>query len=164
LFTGKSHALENAESWATFDPPAPIPAAGVNKKKQHMKTSRDRINKETLDSPCSSDGKDEWKTSDRGFNKKWPTRGHGSSSSRDVSPWDEEDPEYRRRPRPVVGPPPAPTSGSRYDHPRSIRRLNSGDDDYGYEEEIYDRRGRRIIKEPMIGRSRENFDAGKLFF
>ena len=54
--------------------------------------STELVNKNGPDSPCSSDPKEEWKEPE--YNRKWPTKGHTSSSSRDVSP----EGEYRRRP------------------------------------------------------------------
>lgn len=81
------------------------------------------------ESPCSSDDKADWKTD----NKKW--RGHTSSSSRDLSPWDDD--EYR-------------SHRSLSSHPdrhgfymRHARRMNSCDDDYEYEDEKARRRDRR---------------------
>lgn len=44
---------------------------------------------------------------------------------------------------------------------RHARRMNSGDDDYEYEEELNKRRERRIAAKGM-SRSRENFDSGEL--
>lgn len=76
-----------------------------------------------IDSPCSSDGKDELKLMDR----KWP-RGHTSSSSRDVSPWDDDGQEYRRR---EVSP--GMSSERQAHYMRHGRRMNSCDEDYEYE-------------------------------
>ena len=81
------------------------------------------------ESPCSSDDKADWKAD----TKKW--RGHTSSSSRDLSPWDDD--EYR-------------SHRSLSSHPdrhgfymRHARRMNSCDDDYEYEDEKARRRDRR---------------------
>lgn len=81
------------------------------------------------ESPCSSDDKADWKAD----NKKW--HGHTSSSSRDLSPWDDD--EYR-------------SHRSLSSHPdrhgfymRHARRMNSCDDDYEYEDEKTRRRDRR---------------------
>lgn len=89
------------------------------------------------ESPCSSDiadDKADWKAD----SKKW--RGHTSSSSRDLSPWDDD--EYRSR-RGIE-------NRSLSSHPdrhgfymRHARRMNSCDDDYEYEDEKARRRERR---------------------
>lgn len=96
------------------------------------------------ESPYSSDDKADWKTE----SKKW-NRGQTSSSSRDLSPWDDDGSEYRKR---------AMTS-----HPdrhgfymRHARRMNSCDDDYEYEDR---RRERRPASKTSMNRSRENFDS-----
>lgn len=93
--------------------------------------------KMVAESPCSSDDKADWKTD----NKKW--RGHTSSSSRDLSPWDDD--EYR-------------SHRSLSSHPdrhgfymRHARRMNSCDDEYDYEDEKARRRERRNNGEfPLI--------------
>lgn len=101
------------------------------------------------ESPCSSDEKNDWKA-EQEYNKKWP-RGHTSSSSRDLSPWDDDGPDYRRR-----GVPP-----DRHGfYMRHARRMNSCDDDYEYEEELAKRRERRVASSKGgVSRSRENFDS-----
>lgn len=84
-----------------------------------------------MESPCSSDDKDELKV----LNRKWP-KGHTSSSSRDVSPWDDEFGEGRRRVSPGV---------DRQGHyMRHGRRMDS-DDEYENEYEaavVREREGR----------------------
>jgi len=75
-------------------------------------------NKNDMESPCSSEGKNEWKN-DPEYNRKWP-KGQTSSSSRDVSPWDEDTQEYRRR----------PYSAEKNHHVRHTRRMNSCEDDF----------------------------------
>ncbi|EAT40004.1 AAEL008229-PA [Aedes aegypti] len=113
------------------------------------------MDKHGVESPCSSDPKDEWKN-EREYARRWPTKGHTSSSSRDVSPWDEDGPEYRKRPPSQHHP---PTSGERYHHPRMPpRRINSNDEEY--DEDIKDRseRRRRMKGGQMGTRSRDNFD------
>lgn len=113
------------------------------------------MDKPGVESPCSSDPKDEWKN-EREYARRWPTKGHTSSSSRDVSPWDEDGPEYRKRPPSQHHP---PTSGERYHHPRMPpRRINSNDEEY--DEDIKDRseRRRRMKGGQMGTRSRDNFD------
>ncbi|XP_055620361.1 protein disabled isoform X2 [Toxorhynchites rutilus septentrionalis] len=143
----------NNESWAVFDQPEPPPGQKKHDRGRSPKGRTDLLDKNGPDSPCSSDPKDEWK-SDRDYGRRWPTKGHTSSSSRDVSPWDEDDPEYRKRP-PSHHP---PTSGERYHHPRMPpRRINSNDDDY--EDELKERsERRRRMKGQISARSRDNFD------
>uniref|UniRef100_A0A182PRZ4 PID domain-containing protein n=1 Tax=Anopheles epiroticus TaxID=199890 RepID=A0A182PRZ4_9DIPT len=163
------------ESWAVFDQPEP--PLHHPSKRQDMRhdavrgdTGRRGGDKNGPDSPCSSDPKDEWTKADlRDYNRRWPSKGHTSSSSRDVSPWDEEGPDYRKRSsmHPSAGDPSAamrhhhPTSGERYHHPRMPpRRINSNDEDYD-EEMVKDReRGmqRRRMKGGVGSRSRDNFE------
>lgn len=82
------------------------------------------------ESPCSSDDKADWKAE----NKKW--RGHTSSSSRDLSPWDDD--EYRSSHRSLSSHP------DRHGfYMRHARRMNSCDDEYEYEDEKARRRERR---------------------
>lgn len=137
------------ESWAVFDQPEPAPMP----KKHEAGRVHKGVDKNGPESPCSSDPKDEWKT-DREYGRRWPAKGQTSSSSRDVSPWDEDGPEYRKRPS---GHHP-PTSGERYHHPRMPpRRINSNDEDY--EDEMKDRgERRRRMKGQMSSRSRDNFE------
>lgn len=89
-----------------------------------------------VESPCSSDDKDELKVLG---SRKWP-KGHTSSSSRDVSPrdaspWDDEFGEGngvvagRRRVSPGVA------SDRQGHYMRHGRRMDSCDDDYEYENE-----------------------------
>ncbi|XP_062544006.1 protein disabled isoform X2 [Armigeres subalbatus] len=139
------------ESWAVFDQPAHPPAP----KKPDGGRLPKGADKPSAESPCSSDPKDEWKN-EREYARRWPTKGHTSSSSRDVSPWDEDGPEYRKRPPSQHHP---PTSGERYHHPRMPpRRINSNDEDY--EDDMKDRceRRRRMKGGQMSSRSRDNFD------
>lgn len=106
-----------------------------------------------VDSPCSSDEKNEWKT-EQEYHKRWP-RGHTSSSSRDLSPWDDD------------GQPPI-ERGRRGLHPdrhgfymRHARRMHSGDDDYEYEEEVAKSHREKRLKVNAMGRNRDNFDTGE---
>lgn len=99
------------------------------------------------ESPCSSDDKGDWKL-ERENSKRW-ARGQTSSSSRDVSPWDDDGPDYKRRAHPA-------TSRHGY-YMRHGRRMTSGDDDFDYEEEMARRRSDRRMKSGM-SRSREDFD------
>ncbi|XP_058834698.1 protein disabled isoform X2 [Topomyia yanbarensis] len=137
------------ESWAVFD--QSVPPAGP-KKPESGRQPRG-IDKNGPESPCSSEPKDEWKT-DRDYGRRWPHKGQTSSSSRDVSPWDEDGPEFRKRP-PSHHP---PTSGERYHHPRMPpRRINSNEEDY--EDDKKDRGDRRRrMKGQISSRSRENFE------
>lgn len=99
-----------------------------------------------MESPCSSDGKDELKLMDR----KWPDKGHTSSSSRDVSPWDDE---YGvsgggggGRDGVVVGdgrhsrPSPGIATDRQGHYMRHGRRMDSCDEDYEYEADYKARR------------------------
>lgn len=111
--------------------------------------------KDGQDSPYSSDGKNDWKQKEVG-GRRW--KGHNSSSSRDVSPWDEEGPDYRRRYH--HAPPPHPSD--RYARPpgpkHHSRRKNSCDEEY--EDDMMDRRatrGSRMAKAP-VNRSKEILD------
>ncbi|EAA11384.4 AGAP006528-PA [Anopheles gambiae str. PEST] len=161
------------ESWAVFDQPEP--PLHHPSKRQDMRpdtvrgdSGRRSGDKNGPDSPCSSDPKDEWTKADlRDYNRRWPSKGHTSSSSRDVSPWDEEGPDYRKRssmhPSGGGGDPSMrhhhPTSGERYHHPRMPpRRINSNDEDY--DEELVKERGqqRRRMKSGVGSRSRDNFE------
>nr|XP_019532643.2 protein disabled-like isoform X2 [Aedes albopictus] len=140
------------ESWAVFDQPEHLSA---QKKLDGNRPLKAGMDKAGVESPCSSDPKDEWKN-EREYARRWPNKGHTSSSSRDVSPWDEDGPEYRKRPPSQHHP---PTSGERYHHPRMPpRRINSNDEDY--DEDIKDRsdRRRRVKGSQVSSRNRDNFD------
>ncbi|XP_053672338.1 protein disabled [Anopheles nili] len=153
------------ESWAVFDQPEP-PSHHTSKRQDlRHDTSRNdgrrSGDKNGPDSPCSSDPKDEWtKTDQREYSRRWPTKGHTSSSSRDVSPWDEEGPDYRKRSSMHPSGHHHSTSGERYHHPRMPpRRINSNDEDYD-EELVKDQRSqqRRRMKGGVGSRSRDNFE------
>lgn len=107
------------------------------------------------ESPCSSEEKNDWKT-EQEYNKRWP-RQHTSSSSRDLSPWDDDAPEFRAR----RGIPPPDRHGF---YMRHARRMNSCDDDYEYEEELAKRRERRMATKAGMSRSRENFDSDSQWY
>uniref|UniRef100_A0A182JVT9 PID domain-containing protein n=1 Tax=Anopheles christyi TaxID=43041 RepID=A0A182JVT9_9DIPT len=160
------------ESWAVFDQPEPPLHHSSNRQEMRHDAARGESgrrsgDKNGPDSPCSSDPKDEWTKADlRDYNRRWPSKGHTSSSSRDVSPWDEEGPDYRKRSsmHPSGGDPSMrhhhPTSGERYHHPRMPpRRINSNDEDYD-EDIVKDQRGqqRRRMKSGVGSRSRDNFE------
>uniref|UniRef100_A0A182RU55 PID domain-containing protein n=1 Tax=Anopheles funestus TaxID=62324 RepID=A0A182RU55_ANOFN len=160
------------ESWAVFDQPEP-PSHHASKRQDMRHEAvrgdggRRSGDKNGPESPCSSDPKDEWTKADlREYGRRWPSKGHTSSSSRDVSPWDEEGPDYRKRTamHPSGGDPSMrhhhPTTGERYHHPRMPpRRINSNDEDYE-DEIVKDQRGqqRRRMKSGVGSRSRDNFE------
>ncbi|XP_035910047.1 protein disabled isoform X1 [Anopheles stephensi] len=161
------------ESWAIFDQPEPPASHHPPSKRQDLRHDAGRRSgdKNGPDSPCSSDPKDEWTKADlREYGRRWPSKGHTSSSSRDVSPWDEEGPDYRKRAssmHPPAGGDPSmrhhhPTTGERYHHPRMPpRRINSNDEDYDDEMVVVvkDQRGqRRRMKSGVGSRSRDNFE------
>ncbi|KAG4073767.1 hypothetical protein HA402_000991 [Bradysia odoriphaga] len=133
-----------AESWAVFDtitePVKDDPAKSPKQKNEHPVDS------------CSSDEKNEWKT-EQEYHKRWP-RGHTSSSSRDLSPWDDDAQQQSER-------------GRRGLHPdrhgfymRHARRMHSGDDDYEYEEEMTKSHRDKRSKN-SASRNRDNFDTGE---
>ncbi|XP_037905008.1 protein disabled isoform X3 [Hermetia illucens] len=131
------------ESWAIFEKAADKQQSsngGPTAKSPKIPTSKD-----LPESPCSSDGKDEWKGEQ--YVKKWP-KGQTSSSSRDLSPWDDETSDYKKRP-------PDRTDRHGY-YMRHARRMNSCDDDYDYDEEVSKRRERRV--KSHTSRSKENFE------
>lgn len=111
------------ESWAVFDKP------DIMENKPSEQTISRSLKQTTVggtkeivagESPCSSDGKDDWK-GEQEYGKKWP-KGHTSSSSRDLSPWDDEAPDYKKR---------IPSGADRHGYyMRHARRMNSCDDDY----------------------------------
>ncbi|XP_055528741.1 protein disabled isoform X2 [Wyeomyia smithii] len=145
--TSKLTPTNTNESWAVFDQPEPAP---TQRKADAIRQSKEKNGPE---SPCSSDPKEEWKT-ERDYGRRWPNKGHTSSSSRDVSPWDEDGPDFRKRP-PCHHP---PTAGERYHHPRiPPKRINSNDEDYEDEKKERSDRRRRM-KGQMNSRSRENFE------
>jgi len=126
------------QSWATFDspktkgkarltlPPPPPPASNTSQP-------------DTVESPCSSDPRDDgWSKQQRRWAKK--ERQQTSSSSRDLSPWDDETPEYLKRRQlaaaqmahphqPQMPPQPQHTDRHGY-YMRHARRMNSCDEDY----------------------------------
>lgn len=108
---------------------------------------KEETSKVVAESPYSSDDKADWKVD----NRKWP-RGHTSSSSRDLSPWDDDGSDYKRR-----GISSHPDRHGFY--MRHARRMNSCDDEYEYEGEMGRRRDRRNVSKSSMNRSRENFDS-----
>lgn len=163
----ESKPHEPSQSWAVFEQ---YESTKSLKEKSATPTNipgpikaTSRENQTEKESPYSSDGKNEYKTREKEYHTRWP-KPHTSSSSRDVSPWDEDGPptgEYRRRPRPVHHEPPHHHSQDRYSRPPAQRRrINSCDED---NEDVYDRskhmppRG-RVPKSPMH-RSKEFLDS-----
>ncbi|KAH8303544.1 hypothetical protein KR018_002561 [Drosophila ironensis] len=162
------------QSWATFDspkakgkarltlPPPPPPASNTSQP-------------DTVESPCSSDPRDDgWSKQQRRWAKK--ERQQTSSSSRDLSPWDDETPEYLKRRQlgaaqlshphqpqmPLPMQPPPPDRHGYY--MRHARRMNSCDEDYDYDAEFMARRDQQQQQQQQrkfkhgLSRSRDNFD------
>ncbi|KAL5292877.1 DAB2 family protein [Megaselia abdita] len=122
------------ESWACFD-------KQIEQTEKEIKILEKQELEQNKESPCSSDGPKDWKG-----NKRWP-KGQTSSSSRDLSPWDDEANDYKKR---------IPPNDRHGFYARNSKRLNSCDDDYDYEEEMALRRERKI--KGGMSRSRDNFD------
>ncbi|XP_055845408.1 protein disabled isoform X2 [Episyrphus balteatus] len=143
--TGGKSPKSPKESWAVFDK-----GAGMDGGKHRLKSPKPTSAQG--ESPCSSDGKEDWhRTGGEESNKRWP-KGQTSSSSRDLSPWDDETSDYKKR-----IPPTAVGGADRHGYyMRHARRMNSCDEDYEYEEEMNKRRERKI--KSGISRSRENFE------
>lgn len=158
--------MENSESWAVFEQDESVK---ISKEKSLTPTNVKTVNRENAaekESPYSSDGKNEYRQREKEYHRRWP-KPHTSSSSRDVSPWDEDGPpptgEYRRRPRPHHHEASHHHSTDRYARPPGPgprRRINSCDEEY---EEEYERRPLpprgRTSKGPMH-RSKEVLDSG----
>ncbi|XP_034136249.1 protein disabled-like isoform X3 [Drosophila guanche] len=147
------------QSWATFDspkakgkarltlPPPPPPASNTSQQ-------------DTAESPCSSDPRDDgWSKQQRRWAKK--ERHQTSSSSRDLSPWDDETPEYVKR-RQMAHAQVQPQHTDRHGYyMRHARRMNSCDEDYDYDAELMARREREQQQRKFkhgLSRSRDNFD------
>ncbi|XP_055915340.1 protein disabled isoform X2 [Eupeodes corollae] len=143
--TGGKSPKSPKESWAVFDKGASM-EGGKHRLKSPKAPSAQG------ESPCSSDGKEDWhRTGGEDSNKRWP-KGQTSSSSRDLSPWDDETSDYKKR-----IPPAAVGGADRHGYyMRHARRMNSCDEDYEYEEEMNKRRERKV--KSGISRSRENFE------
>lgn len=99
---------EENESWACFD-------KRIEETEKEIKILEKQELEQNKESPCSSDGPKDWKG-----NKRWP-KGQTSSSSRDLSPWDDETNEYKKR---------IPPNDRHGFYSRNSKRLNSCDDDY----------------------------------
>uniref|UniRef100_A0A1I8NVB6 PID domain-containing protein n=1 Tax=Stomoxys calcitrans TaxID=35570 RepID=A0A1I8NVB6_STOCA len=195
------------ESWATFDtpqhqPPAPPPVSSDKRARPSAKalaksnnflnlppppgsTSNCSQNDSALESPCSSDPRDEgWHkramggsslslghhsavgstSGQRRYHKK--ERQNTSSSSRDLS-WDEDQGvvgsghmmDYAQGKR-VSGPSQGSLTTERLGYyRRHARRMNSCDEDYEYEQDFSSGRSRDPCKHKRnISKSRDNFD------
>jgi disabled homolog 2 len=163
----ESKPHETSESWAVFEPDEALKSSkDKSLTPTNVKVTHKEIQPPEKDShsPYSSDGKNEYKQREKEYHRRWP-KAHTSSSSRDVSPWDEDAPQTgdsRRRPRPhhhheshhhhpsdrYTRPPPPPR-----------RRINSCDEEY---DEEYERRPLpprlRATKGPVY-RSKEILDS-----
>lgn len=152
--------VESSESWANFEQDE---SAKVSKEKSATPTNIVKPPLKEKESPYSSDGKNDFKQREKEYHRRWP-KPHTSSSSRDVSPWDEDAAppgDYRRRPRSHHHePPPHHHSTERYARPLGPRRrINSCDEEYDdeYERRPMPPRG-RVPKSPMH-RSKEVLDS-----
>lgn len=155
--------VESSESWAVFEQDETATKASKEKSSTptNVKSSA-KENQIEKESPYSSDGKNDFKQREKEYHRRWP-KPHTSSSSRDVSPWDEDGPasgDYRRRPRPHHHEPPHHHPNDRYARPPGPRRrINSCDEEF---DEEYDRRPlpprNRLAKVPMH-RSKEVLDS-----
>ncbi|XP_020807528.1 protein disabled isoform X5 [Drosophila serrata] len=162
-------ASREKQSWATFDspkargkarltlPPPPPPASNTSQP-------------DTVESPCSSDPRDDgWSKQQRRWAKK--ERQQTSSSSRDLSPWDDETPEYLKRRQMAAAQMSHPHQQSQQQMPpdrhgyymRHARRMNSCDEDYNYDAEFMARRDQQQQQQQRkfkhgLSRSRDNFE------
>lgn len=108
----------------------------------------------------SSDGKLEWKQREKEYRKRWPKQ-HTSSSSRDVSPWEDGGIPPDQKKRISHG---HPAHYDRYARPPASarRRRNSCDQDY---EDDFDKRptmpSRMRASKGSIHRSKELLDSGE---
>ncbi|XP_070070610.1 protein disabled isoform X3 [Drosophila takahashii] len=173
MMGGDKERQEKPPSWATFDspkakgkarltlPPPPPPASNTSQP-------------DTVESPCSSDPRDDgWSKQQRRWAKK--ERQQTSSSSRDLSPWDDETPEYMKRrqlaaaqmahPHQQPQMPPQQQHTDRHGYyMRHARRMNSCDEDYDYDAEFMARRDQQQQQQQQrkfkhgLSRSRDNFD------
>lgn len=137
---------EKPPSWATFDSPkvaaSLAQAQGQGKGKARLTLppppASNTSQQDTAESPCSSDPRDDAGGGGGGWSKqqqqrRWAKkeRQQTSSSSRDLSPWDDDTPEYlkQQRGRGLPPPPTHPHAPHGY-YMRHARRLNSCDEDY----------------------------------
>ncbi|XP_053957072.1 protein disabled [Anastrepha ludens] len=174
----ETEVKHSKEFWATFDSPKPsiekVDKRGRTAAKLTIKTSSLHLpppppsntsQNDTAESPCSSDPRDDGWSKSGNIGRRWTKkeRHQTSSSSRDLSPWDDELSDFQKQKRvPGVGPA-APTPGAVHAsdrhgyYMRHTRRLNSCDEDYDYEDDFSARRDHRKLK-PGLSRSRDNFD------
>ncbi|XP_017483213.1 PREDICTED: protein disabled [Rhagoletis zephyria] len=171
----ETEVKHSKEFWATFDSPKPSiekidkRARGVTK--PAVKTASLHLpppppsntsQNDTAESPCSSDPRDDGWSKSGNVGRRWTKkdRHQTSSSSRDLSPWDDELSDFQKQKRiPGVGPiapPPGMVDRHGY-YMRHTRRMNSCDEDYDYDDEFNARRDHRKLK-PGLSRSRDNFD------
>ncbi|XP_060652895.1 protein disabled [Drosophila nasuta] len=157
-------------SWATFDSPKVGTAGSIGKGKARLTLppppASNTSQQDTAESPCSSDPRDDgggWSKQQQ--QRRWAKkeRQQTSSSSRDLSPWDDDTPEYLKQQRRGLPPPsqlpPHPPAHGYY--MRHARRLNSCDEDYDYDAEFCARRDREQPQRKFkqgLSRSRDNFD------
>ncbi|KAM8710021.1 hypothetical protein ACLKA7_016767 [Drosophila subpalustris] len=163
---------EKPPSWATFDSPKVTTVVGgqVGKGKARLTLPPPPASitsqQDTAESPCSSDPRDDaggWSKQQQ--QRRWAKkeRQQTSSSSRDLSPWDDDTPEYLKQQRRGMPPPsqlPPHPPGHGY-YMRHARRLNSCDEDYDYEAEFCARREREQPQRKFkqgLSRSRDNFE------
>ncbi|XP_037940415.1 protein disabled [Teleopsis dalmanni] len=168
---------KNKESWATFDSPKPVFPVDIRDKRGRIIQSgkstslhlppappSNTSQNDTAESPCSSDPREEgWNKGSVNVGRRWTKkdRQQTSSSSRDLSPWDDEAPDFQKQKR---HPMPQMPAGQTHVQPdrhgyymRHARRMNSCDEDYDYEDDFNNRRDQRKFKHGL-SRSRDNFD------
>jgi disabled family protein 2 len=134
--------VESSESWAVFD---------------DMQVHSEKTDKKIAGSNAesgSSDGKLEWKQREKAYHKRWP-KPNTSSSSRDVSPW-EDGPEKKRHPQHPLASHYHHSSNERYARPPAPSNRHRTD---SLEEEYYDERRppplSSRIKKSSMHRSKE---------
>lgn len=135
---------EKPPSWATFDSPK-VGTSSLGKGKARLTLppppASNTSQQDTGDSPCSSDPRDDagggggggWSKQQQ--QRRWAKkeRQQTSSSSRDLSPWDDDTPEYLKQQRRGLPPPTQLAPHTHAPHGyymRHARRLNSCDEDY----------------------------------
>jgi disabled family protein 2 len=139
------------DSWANFEA----------EKEKPKEIKSDHIPPKHEQESGSSDGKLEWKQREKEYRKRWPKQ-HTSSSSRDVSPWEDGSggmpPDQKKRTSHMH----PPSHYDRYARPpgNARRRRNSCDEDY---EDDYEKRppmpSRMRASKGSIHRSKELLDS-----
>lgn len=146
---------ESVESWAVFEP-SEISNTG-RQEKSPTPTNVKSVSKERYpdkESPYSSDGKKE-----KDYRRRWPQPPNTSSSSRDVSPWDEDTPNVQRRYRPHHHDTHHHLT-DRYARPLpQRRRINSCDEEYDDEYERRPTSSRVRTTKGQVYRSKEVLDS-----